>query len=152
MPPEERGPLEARLQEIKVVLIRTMISDQLAYINIAKQWFRVKDLYGIRKRKIGEGKIGGKSAGMLLASRILAEVAPEPMRENFRTPNSYYLGSDVMYAFMSNNGLMRWADQKYKSEDEIREEYPTLEAEFLDGKFPEEIIEKLRDVVEKVGK
>lgn len=152
MPPEERGPLEARLQEIKVVLIRTMISDQLAYINIAKQWFRVKDLYSIRKRKIGEGKIGGKSAGMLLASRILAEVAPEPMREHFRTPNSYYLGSDVMYAFMSNNGLMRWADQKYKSEEEIRSEHATLEAEFLQGKFPEEIIEKLRDVIEKVGK
>ena len=152
MPPDERGPLEARLQEIKVVLIRTMISDQLAYINIAKQWFRVKDLYSIKKRKIGEGKIGGKSAGMLLAARILAEVAPEAIRENIRTPKSYYLGSDVMYSFMSNNGLMKWADQKYKSEDEVRAEYPALEAEFVAGNFPEEIIEQLREVIEKVGK
>ncbi|MEE9188432.1 MAG: hypothetical protein V3U36_03615, partial [Anaerolineales bacterium] len=34
---QERG--EARLREIKVVLIRRMISDQLGYINIAKDWF-----------------------------------------------------------------------------------------------------------------
>ncbi len=152
LPPQERGPLEARLQEIKVVLIRTMISDQLAYINIAKKWFRVKDLYRIRKRKIGQGKIGGKSAGMLLAARILAEKTPEATRENFRTPNSYYIGSDVMYSFMSNNGLMKWADQKYKTEEEIRAEHPKLEAEFVAAKFPEEIIEQLREVIEKVGK
>src|SRR5512133_70879 len=33
LPYEERLPLEARLKESKVVLIRTMISDQLRYIN-----------------------------------------------------------------------------------------------------------------------
>jgi len=140
------------LQEIKVVLIRTMISDQLAYINIAKQWFRVKDLQSIRKRKIGQGKIGGKSAGMLLAARILAEVAPENIRKNFRIPKSYYLGSDIMYSYMANNGLMKWADQKYKNEDEIRNEYAKLEEEFRAGKFPDETIEQLREVIEKAGK
>ena len=152
LPPEKRGHLEARLQEIKVVLIRTMISDQLAYINIAKKWFKVADLYKIRKRKIGQGKIGGKSAGMLLAARILAEVAPEEIRKNIRTPNSYYLGSDVMYAVMANNGLMKWADQKYKPEEQIRAEYPTLEKEFRAANFPDEIWEQLREVIEKVGK
>ena len=60
MPPEERAQAEARLQEIKVVLIRTMISDQLAYVNIAKDWFTIADLSEIRRRKIGQGKIGGK--------------------------------------------------------------------------------------------
>lgn len=150
--PKKRGPLEARLQEIKVVLIRTMISDQLAYINIAKQWFHVEDLQRIRKRKIGQGKIGGKSAGMLLAARILADVAPENIRKNFRTPNSYYLGSDIMYSYMANNGLMKWADQKYKNEDEIRNEYAKLEEEFRAGKFPDETIEQLREVIEKADK
>ncbi len=41
LPQEERLPLEARLKESKVVLIRTMISDQLRYINVAKEWFTV---------------------------------------------------------------------------------------------------------------
>jgi hypothetical protein len=46
LPPEERASLEARLKESKVVLIRTMISDQLRYINVAKEWFTISDLDG----------------------------------------------------------------------------------------------------------
>ncbi len=63
MPPQERARHEARLQEIKVVLIRTLISDQLAYVKIAKDWFTISDLNEIRSHKIGQGKIGGKTAG-----------------------------------------------------------------------------------------
>ena len=44
LPPEERRDFEASLEEIKVVLIRNMISDQLAYIKIAKKWFTLSDL------------------------------------------------------------------------------------------------------------
>ena len=51
-----------------------MISDQLAYLKIAKDWLTISDLEEIRNRKIGQGKIGGKSAGMLLAARILVDV------------------------------------------------------------------------------
>ena len=77
MPPAQRDQFEARLQEIKVVLIRTMISDQLSYVKIAKDWFKISDLNEIRTHKIGQGKIGGKSAGMLLAARYLMK--PETM-------------------------------------------------------------------------
>ncbi len=80
MPPEERIKHEARLREIKVVLIRTLISDQLAYVKIAKDWFTIADLNEIRSHKIGQGKIGGKSAGMLLAARILIEEGDEEIR------------------------------------------------------------------------
>ncbi len=152
LPPDQREILEARLQDIKVVLIRTLISDQLAYIKIAKEWFQISDLQKIRKRKIGEGKIGGKSAGMLLAARILAEVAPDEIKALIRTPDSYYLGSGVMYDFMENNGLMRWADQKYEPEEVIREDYPKLLKEFRESKFPDEILEPLRALIEKAGK
>ena len=44
MPLSERKQYRARLQEIKVVLIRTLISDQLAYLKIAKEWFTIDDL------------------------------------------------------------------------------------------------------------
>ena len=78
--------LKHRLREIKVVLIRTLISDQLAYVNIAKDWFTIADLREIRQRKIGGGKIGGKAAGMLLAQRILDEVASEEIRQHLHHP------------------------------------------------------------------
>ncbi len=152
LPVEKRVSLEPRLQDTKVVLIRKLISDQLAYINIAKKWLKITDLKKIRNRKIGRGKIGGKAAGMLLATRILAEVAPDEIKEHIRTPDSYYLGSDVMYGMMENSGLMKWADQKYKSEEQIRSEHGFLEKEFGAATFPDEITERLEDLIEKAGK
>jgi hypothetical protein len=152
MAPEERVQAEARLQEIKVVLIRTLISDQLAYVNIAKEWFTIKDLSEIRARKIGEGKIGGKAAGMLLASRILNDVADEDVRSNLRIPESYFLGADLTYMFMTLNGLMHWSDQKYKPEEKIRSDYERIREEFLRGKFPLDTLERLRELLETVNR
>jgi hypothetical protein len=151
MPEEERTKYRARLQEIKVVLIRTMVSDQLAYIKLARKWFKVADLDEIRRRKIGMGKVGGKAAGMLLAMRILKETAPPEIRDNFRTPESFYIGSDVFYNFMSQNGLMHWNDQKFKSEEEIRADYPLIRAEFSKGQFSPEIVKRLEEVISEAG-
>ena len=151
MDPEERQNWEARLKEIKVVLIRTLISDQLSYIKIAKKWFKVSDLEEIRRRKIGLGKIGGKSAGMLLAARILNEMGDDSIRGSIKIPVSYYLGADVFNTFMINNGLMNWGDQKYKTEEEMRSDFPKIKEEFQAGKFPDDIIEALQDLLEKAG-
>lgn len=151
MPVEERKKYEARLKELKVVLIRTMISDQLKYIRIARKWFTVGDLREIHVRKIGSGKVGGKTAGMLLAMRILKETAPAEVAERFRLPVSYYIGSDVFYNFLTYNGLVHWNDQKYKSDDEMRADYPTLCAEFDRGKLPVEIIESLEHILQEAG-
>ena len=125
MPPEERAQADARLREIKVVLIRTLISDQLAYVNIAKDWFTISDLDNIRERKVGQGKIGGKSAGMLLAARILIEAGDDDIRASLRIPDSYFIGADMTYEFMSLNKLMHWLDQKYKSKSRSAPNTPT---------------------------
>ncbi|MBN8582103.1 MAG: hypothetical protein J0L96_15660 [Anaerolineae bacterium] len=147
MPDADKEKYEARLQAIIAVLIRTMISDQLKYIKIARQWFTVEDLREISRRKIGGGKIGGKAAGMLLAMRILKETAPEGIRDRFRLPNSFYLGSDVYYNFMSLNDLGGWNGQKYKTEEQMREDFPLLCEEFYKGEFPPEVIENLDRVL-----
>lgn len=150
--PEARQQAQARLKEIKVVLIRRMISDQLAYINIAKEWFTIQDLQEIERCRIGYGKIGGKAAGMLLAQRILYEVAGEEIKTYLTIPDSYFLGADEMYSFMATNNLMQWNDQKYKSEQQIREEYPQICDEYLKACFPVETLTQLRELLQSVGK
>lgn len=152
MPPVERAQHEARLREIIVVLIRTMISDQLAYVKIAKDWFTITDLNEIRTHKIGQGKIGGKAAGMLLAARILREVGDEDVRANLKLPESYFVGADLTYTFMALNGLMQWGDQKYKLEEQIRADYPRIQEEFLKGEFPTDILDKFRALLDQVGR
>jgi hypothetical protein len=151
MPPDELAQHEARLQEIKVVLIRTLISDQLAYVKIAKDWFTIADLNEIRTHKIGQGKIGGKAAGMLLAARILIEEGDEDIRQSLHLPESYFIGADMTYTFMALNGLMHWADQKYKLEEQIQADYPKIQKEFLEGEFPLDILDKFRALLDHVG-
>lgn len=151
LPTEERKPLEARLHEIKVVLIRNMISDQLRYINIAKDWFTVADLSEIRRHKIGQGRIGGKAAGMMLASRILMECADSALREHLCIPESYFLGSDIMYTFISINDLQQWNDQKYKNEDQMRADYPQIVEDFSKGAFPPSTLESFQSLLQTVG-
>jgi hypothetical protein len=149
--PTERTTAEPHLREIKVVLIRTLISDQLAYVNIAKDWFTIQDLRKIYQHKIGSGKIGGKAAGMLLARRILENVASPELNAHITIPESYFLGADVTYAFMAMNNLMHWNDQKYKSEQNIRSEYPQIVLDFMGGKFPQETFSELQTLLSKVG-
>jgi hypothetical protein len=151
LPEEERVVAEPHLREIKVVLIRTLISDQLAYVNIAKDWLTIQDLRQILQQKIGSGKIGGKAAGMLLARRILENVASPELNAHLSIPESYFLGADVTYAFMAMNNLMHWNDQKYKTEANIRAEYPQIVRDFLAGKFHLEMLDELHNLLEKVG-
>lgn len=152
MPPEERKHLEHRLREIKVVLIRSMISDQLRYIDIARDWFTISDLAEVRLHKIGHGRIGGKAAGMLLAARILKDHPRADIRESIRTPESYYLGSDLLYTFISVNNLQHWNDQKYKPEEEMRREYPKILEEYDHCEFPPGIIDRLKTLLMTVEK
>ena len=114
LPPAERSAAEHHLREIKVVLIRSLISDQLAYVNIAKEWFTIPDLRRIYLHRIGSGKIGGKAAGMLLARRILENVARCRAQHSRRAARIVLPWSDVIYVFMAMNDLMHWNDQKYK--------------------------------------
>jgi hypothetical protein len=151
MPQEERQKLEAHLRELKVTLIRRLISDQLAYINVAKNWLTIGDLYDVYQRRIGNGKIGGKAAGLVLAGRILRETADESLQESICFPASYFLGSDLIYIFMAMNGLMHWNNQKYKPEDKIYEEYPLICEQFAAGSFPPEVVERLREILAAMG-
>jgi hypothetical protein len=152
MAPQDRARYEARLQESKVVLIRSMISDQLRYINIAKEWFNLSDLAEIRRRKIGTGRIGGKAAGMLLAMRVLTEVAPPELKNCLQVPESYFVGSDEIYNIMSINNLVHWNDQKYKEEEEMRADYPQILADFEQGEFPPDLSEQLALLLDHVGR
>lgn len=150
-PPSERAEVEHHLEEIKVVLIKAMISDHLEYVGIAKEWLSIKDLKEIRARRIGRGKIGGKAAGIELARCILRQSAPHELQEQLRFPRSWFLAADVFYQFLQFNSLLDHANQKYRSESEIREDYPRIQARFLDGWFSEDIVDELRGILEELG-
>ena len=154
LPADQLEKVKHHLQEIKVVLIKGMISDQLRFIAVAKHVLSIADLRRIYRRRIGGGKIGGKAAGMILAWKIL-QLPPDdgsPDISKFvEIPDSYFLGSEVIYDFRLMNNLDSYMNQKYRPLEEIRREHPKIEAEHIAGRFPEPIMDQLRYVLEQFG-
>jgi hypothetical protein len=148
LPESERAKVRHHLEEITVVLTRTIVSDQLSFVRVAKAWFSAADFEFIRQRRIGTGKIGGKAAGILLAYKILQKAAPE-IAEQISLPESYFVGANVFYDYKALNQLEH--NQKYKSADQIRAEYPAIQEQHLEARFPEEIADRLREVLREVG-
>ncbi|MFN2134845.1 MAG: PEP/pyruvate-binding domain-containing protein [Candidatus Promineifilaceae bacterium] len=151
LPEDEREHIEHHLEEIKVVLIKRLISDQLPYIGVAKKIFSISDLRRIYRRRIGAGKIGGKAAGLLLAWRILQHAVEEgeELGAAVKIPDSYFVGTEVLYEFRLKNELDHLMNQKYRPLAEIREEYPNIVEAHLQGKFPEKVVESLREVLDQ---
>lgn len=160
LPPERRARVEHHLREIIVVLIKGLISDHLAFVRIAKHLFTIADLEFIRSQRIGRGKVGGKAAGMLLAWKILqmadaqggeADGGGLDLRSHVVLPKSYFIGADVFYDFIALNDLHHLNDQKYKPRHEIEADYPRVREAFVGGRFPDNIVQGLREVLKKVG-
>jgi hypothetical protein len=154
LPPPEQEKVKHHLEEIKVVLIKRLLSDQLPFIRVAKQVFSIKDLNWIYERLIGGGKIGGKAGGMLLAWRILEKAnhgfGPDITRQ-VTIPDTYFIGSEIIYEFMLQNKLERFVNQKYLSPEEMETQFPEIVAECLAGKLPNYIMEQLRDVLNRLN-
>jgi hypothetical protein len=154
MPPPERKKYNHHLEEIKAVLIKGMISDQLPYVGVARRVFDIDDLRRIHNRRIGRGKIGGKAAGMLLAWKILQKKDPTvgaDLSTKISIPDSYFIGTEVIYEFRLINNLDHVMNQKYKPLDEIRAQYPEIIDAHLEGQFPEKIVEQLRELLAQIG-
>jgi len=149
MPEEEQQRVSHHLKEIKVVLIKSMLSDHLEYVGIAKEWFSIRDLQDIRNLRFGRGRIGGKAAGFVLAHTILRKVSPPELRERISFPRSWFLGADVFYHFMELSGFTDQFNLKYKSETEIRTAYPEIQDRFANASLPEETSEGLKAIIEK---
>ncbi|MEM7118103.1 MAG: PEP/pyruvate-binding domain-containing protein [Chloroflexota bacterium] len=154
LPPPERDKVAHHLEEIKVVLIKGMISDQLPFIGVARKVFSMADLERIYNRRIGGGKIGGKAAGMTLAWKILQQSDPKfgpDMSEFVHIPDSFYLGTEAFYEFRQINQLDHLMNEKYRPIEEVRESYPHNVAAHLNGRFPKSITDQLKNVLDKVG-
>jgi hypothetical protein len=154
LPPDRRARVRHHLQEIIVVLLKAMISDHLQFIGLAKELFTIEDLKYVRQRRIGRGKIGGKAAGMLLAWRVLqadtSEAAKE-LRALVSIPESYFVGADVFYDFHAYNHLMDYMNQKYKPQEEIEQAYPHICNVYRQGRFPPDVANELRDLLQRIG-
>jgi hypothetical protein len=126
----------------------------MAFVRLAKEFLNIDDFELIGRHRIGEGKIGGKAAGMLAAWKILQREEPSDgldMRAHVVIPDSYFIGADVFYEFHAINGLSEFINQKYKTKEEIEEDYPRIKEAYARGTFPRNVMIRLRSLLRDVG-
>lgn len=141
---------------ILVALIRRFLTDQLEYIEIAKNYITISDFYDILQNMIftteSHGKLGGKSAGILLAKKIVDKLEDEEgLLKNIKTPRTWYITSDGLMAFLNYNNLEDIIEQKYKPLEDIRYEYPHIIQAFKNSHFPQEIVNGLSNALDDFG-
>jgi len=137
---------------LKKELLRMLIGNHPEINRLAGSYFTLQDLYSIRDRMIGSGRIGGKAAGMLLARRILAGVNGEiNFSQVLEDHDSFYVGSDVFFTFLVDNDLFRLRLKLSENSQLTREEFEEVEHSFLGGTFSTKIVEQFRNMLDYFG-
>ena len=133
---------------LRAALVRRFFTENLEYINTAKQWIEVDDFHPLIQRIISpagsHGKLGGKSSGLFLAWQILRK-SPEfaATMGEIRMPKTWYLTSDTLLNFIEFNHLEDVYDRKYLELDQVRREYPHIVQVFKNSTFSPAIIKAL---------
>ena len=140
----------------RAALVRRLLTDQLDFISVAKRFIRVSDFGEVLDHIIPtdgqHGRLGGKSAGLILAHSILQQAKFDGRLEtDYSVPTSYFLPSHGILEFIQYNGLEEVINIKYKTSEEVREEYPLMERLFKSGTFPPTIHKGLEEMLYEFG-
>ena len=146
---DEKAP---EIAALKQELSRMMIGTHPEFNRLVDAYVTLDDLFAIRDRLIGSGRIGGKAAGMLIARRIL-QTGPGDVdfAEVLEAHDSFYIGSDVFFTFLVNNDLFRLRLQLSRATHISHEEFAEVVNRFLSGSFSPEILEQFRDMLAYFG-
>ena len=141
---------------LRVSLIRRFFSESLTFINVAKNFIEIKDFYELLGKVIFpttcHGKLGGKSAGLFLAQKMIEKV-PEasPVLRAVKVPRTWYVTSDWIQSFIHHNDLEDVLNRKYMDIEQVRQEYPHLVALFKGSSFPSEFAKGLALALDDLG-
>ena len=143
-------------QNVRVALIRRFLTDNLKFIGIAKKHLSIYDfgklLTHVTGPAQGNGKMGGKAAGLILAARILKrEGKGNPLIDSLHTPRTWYLTSDGIYNFLRHNSLEDLWSLKFSPPDEVRHTFPYLEQVFKNSFFSLEMQHQLQYALDDLG-
>ena len=126
-----------------------MITKNKKILSLAVENFSLEELIEIKSRLVGTGFIGGKSAGMLLARKIMSKKMPDWQKLS-EPHDSFYIGSDIFYSYVVHN---RWwkLHMQQKTEEGYFPVAKILKEKMLYGVFSEEIMEHFQQIIEYFG-
>jgi len=146
-----------RRNHLKVTLIRRLLSDDPDFVNNAKKFLKIDDFHVMLGSTIhpinSHGKYGGKSAGLFVSQFILkrSKLADEYTQE-IKMPKTWYITSDGILSLIKYNQLEDVAEQKYKTIEEVRKEYPYVTHMFKNATMAPEIAKGLWNMMDDFEK
>jgi pyruvate,water dikinase len=152
---EEELPGSVRMM-LRAALLRRFFTDQIEFINAAKGLVTVDDFHELVARVIhppgSHGKLGGKSAGLFLARKIIEATAEsESVLHDIKVPRTWHITSDGVVAFVRYNNLDDVYDRKYLDIEQVRQQYPHVVQVLRSSSFPPELVKGLSEVLDDLG-
>ncbi len=141
--PEQQEPVKRHLMNM-------LIGGKSRMFELCDRYFSLSDILMIASREVGTGFIGGKSVGMLLARKILEKKGRNRYAPFLEPHDSFYLGADIFYTYIVQNGWWRLRTKQKTSEGYYRYA-PELKEKLLHGKFPKDIQEQFVQLLEYFG-
>jgi pyruvate,water dikinase len=154
--PEKFEMSPAAVKGLRISLLRRFFTDQIDFINIAKEYIKITSFYSLINRMVfpqtSHGKLGGKSAGLFLAEKILERSSQAAgISLKVKTPKTWYIASDGILYFMHYNDLEDAYEQKYKEIEEVQLEYPQIVQVFKNSEFPPDMVKGLSMALDDFG-
>ncbi|WP_419660927.1 PpsA2: pyruvate phosphate dikinase, PEP/pyruvate-binding [Desulfosarcina variabilis str. Montpellier] len=146
----ESGATSAEKKDKVEQLSRLVLSRNKRVLEIIRRFMSLEDLLQIKERLIGTGFIGGKALGMLLSRKILMQDQALDWAEILEHHDSFYIGSDVFYSYIVQNGWWKLF-MAHKTREGFFTKAAELKANILEGRFPESIRERFQLMLEYFG-
>jgi predicted nucleotidyltransferase len=108
----------------------------------------MKDFCNLSRKLVfstgGHGRLGGKGAGLFLATQILRKASKKnEFLDQIKVPKTRYIASDTIFFFMGYNDLDGIVERKYLDISQVRQEYPYVVHLFKNSTYPPEITKEL---------
>jgi hypothetical protein len=141
---------------LRVSLARRLLTDDVEFVDKAKAHLEVEDYHDLLQHTIAptssHGKLGGKSAGLILAAAIVRRATEYgDVLSNIKVPKTWYMTSDSILTFIEHNELDDVHNHKYLELEQIRREYPHLVQVFKHSHFPTELAQGLNLALDDFG-
>ncbi|MDL2329324.1 nucleotidyltransferase domain-containing protein [Desulfosarcina sp. OttesenSCG-928-A07] len=123
-------------------------------VDLMVENLRIEDFLPVLQRIIGSGNsmgnLGGKGAGLFIASQLLRhEEADDPLLQNIKIPLTWFIAADQLVDFLHFNDLEELNSYKYNSPVELRATYDSVVAKIKKAFLPPQTVQMLRVVLEE---
>ncbi|WP_291323037.1 PEP/pyruvate-binding domain-containing protein [Desulfonatronospira sp.] len=131
-------------------LLKMIFSRDQRILDLAYKYLSLNEVLFMKRRMIGSGLMGGKSCGFLLARAIMCRTDPEKWEYRLEAHDSFYIGSDVFYTFLVQNGVW-WIRQQQRDPELFLKDIERARSQILNGSFPHDIIKQFVDLLDYFG-